>query len=230
LEKEAKFLLHITVYTDPLCCWSWAFEPELQKLKETLGSSASWKTCMGGLIPSWDNYHDEVNSVTRPMQMGPVWMHAAQIAQKPIQHLLWIKDPPSSSYPACVAVKSAQLQSEHAGDLMLQLLRHAAMTEGKNIAKPEVIMQAAKQVSEADKSFGIHKFTEDYNGEGGRNAFKEDLQKVKLQAINRFPALIFKLINNKSIMLSGYRSHDVLMQELVKVYPALKNFITSTTE
>ncbi|HUQ65306.1 MAG TPA: DsbA family protein [Flavitalea sp.] len=230
METGAEFHIHITVYTDPLCCWSWAFDPELKKLKQTLAWHSSWKTCMGGLIPSWNNYHDEVNAVTRPVQMGPVWVHAAQIARRPINHLVWMKDPPSSSYPACVAVKSAQLQSEHAGDQMLQLLRNAVMTDGKNISRPEVIMQAAKELAEADNSFDIHKFTEDYNGEPGRNAFKEDLQKVKLQAISRFPALIIKLNENKTIMLSGYRSYDDVMGELVEVYPALENIISGKSE
>lgn len=86
---------------------------------------------MGGLIPSWTNFHDEVNAVTRPVQMGPVWMHAGQVANRPIHHLLWMKNPPSSSYPACIAVKSAQLQSGGHGESLLQRLREAAMVEEK---------------------------------------------------------------------------------------------------
>src|SRR5436190_8530475 len=103
--------IEITIFTDPLCCWSWAFEPQLQHLKMILAGQAEWQYRMAGLLPSWNNFQDNVNAVSRPIQMGPVWMHAGQIAQKPICHRLWIDDPPASSYPACIAVKCTQLQS-----------------------------------------------------------------------------------------------------------------------
>ncbi len=114
--EQADQEIEVTIYTDPLCCWSWAFEPQLQQLKSALTGKASWHYRMGGLIPSWKNFHDEVNSVTRPVQLGPVWMHAGQIANMPINHLVWMKDPPASSYPARIDVKCAQLQAAALGE------------------------------------------------------------------------------------------------------------------
>src|SRR3954471_8227222 len=76
--------LEIIYYTDPLCCWSWAIEPQLRKLQFEFTGKLKWRICMGGLLPGWKNYHDEINSVTRPIQMGPVWMHAQQISGMPM--------------------------------------------------------------------------------------------------------------------------------------------------
>src|SRR4051812_7028555 len=113
---EGDNLIDITIFTDPLCCWSWAFDTQLQQLKGILKRQATWNYRMGGLLPSWNNFHDNENAVSRPIQMGPVWMHAGQIAHKPIAHQLWMTEPPASSYPACIAVKCAQLQSAPDGE------------------------------------------------------------------------------------------------------------------
>src|SRR5215203_5516 len=145
--EKADNLIEITIFTDPLCCWSWAFEAQLQQLKSILSGQAIWNYRMVGLLPSWSNFHDPVNAVSRPAQMGPVWMHAGQMAGQPICHQVWITDPPASSYPACIAVKCAQLQFELAGESMLNLLRQACMTHGKNIAKQNILFEAANKLS-----------------------------------------------------------------------------------
>jgi putative protein-disulfide isomerase len=214
--------LDIAIYTDPLCCWSWAFQPELEKIKTALHGIARWQTYMGGLIPSWNNFHDEVNSITRPIQMGPLWMHAGQIAQRSINHLLWMKDPPGSSYPACIAVKAAQLQSADMGEIMLQHLREAAMSQGLNTAKREVIMAKAELLAKSCPDFSIKKFREDYEGEAGPEALRKDLEQVKYFQINRFPTLIIKSENKKAILLSGYRPYAQVLQKIQVAFPDLE--------
>src|SRR5215217_1540336 len=61
--------ISITYYTDPLCCWSWVFEPVWQQLQTEFIKQFTWRYCMGGLLPGWKNYYDSVNSVSRPVQM-----------------------------------------------------------------------------------------------------------------------------------------------------------------
>src|SRR5689334_9454281 len=62
--------LTITYYTDPLCCWSWGFEPQWRRLLFEYQGSINHRYCMGGLLPGWKNYHDPINNVSRPIQMG----------------------------------------------------------------------------------------------------------------------------------------------------------------
>jgi putative protein-disulfide isomerase len=213
MEDNARESIDITLFTDPLCCWSWAFEAELQQLKALLEGNATWTIKMGGLIPSWDNYHDTVNSVSRPSQMGPVWMHAGQIAGKPICHQVWMKDPPASSYPACIAVKCAALQSSAAGESMLYLLQEQCMIMGKNIAKQEILFSAAQTLAHRDPSFDFDLFKEDFFSGKGLEAFRSDLHLLATYRINRFPALVIKIPGSKPMVMSGFRNH----QEVLKV-------------
>lgn len=211
--------IHITVFTDPLCCWSWAFEPQLQKIKMQLGQHASWQYKMCGLIPSWDNFHDQENSVSRPVQMGPVWMHAGQVARMPIHHEIWIKDPPASSYPPCVAVKCAQLQSAELGEQFLTALRQACMAEGRNIAKKSVLVEVAGKLALAQPAFNARQFEVDYSQQNALPLFRADMDEVRYLQLNRFPALIIKANNQKAIMLSGYMKAEQVLKAIGEMAP-----------
>jgi putative protein-disulfide isomerase len=216
--EQAENVMDITIFTDPLCCWSWAFEPQLQQLKTALGGQAKWDYRMGGLLPSWDNFHDNINAVSRPIQMAPLWAHAGEVANKPIHHRIWINDPPASSYPACIAVKCAQLQSPQAGESMLYLLREACMTDGKNIAKQEIIFDVAQKLLVANNNFDLALFEDDYFSDKGMEAFRSDLQLVSYYRINRFPALVIRKEPSKSIVISGYRHFG----EILKIIDSLR--------
>ena len=220
----------ITYYSDPLCCWSWAFEPQWRKLRYEFADRITWKYCMGGLLPGWSHFHDPVNSVSRPIQMGPVWMHASQLSGMPIQHNLWMKDPPASSYPACIAVKCAEAQSLQIGDTYLRMLREAVMIDGKNISKQTVLIDIANELSKPDHTFDPDAFKEDLKNEKGLEAFRNDMQQVRYHNINRFPTLILRRPRQSSMLITGYRPYIVLIEALKKISPNLRPLRIAETE
>ncbi len=205
--------LNIIYFTDPLCCWSWVFEPVWRQLRDTLAPVLTYQYCMGGMLSSWDEYHDPVNAVTRPIQMGPVWLHAKHISGTYINDRLWFADPPASSYPACVAVKSAGRQSAAAGELYLYKLRVAALVNGKNIARKEVLLETAGEVqNELGASFNYNLFLKQLTSTTTSNQFKKDLERVRLCGISRFPSLLIRLEGKKrSVILTGNRPYDAIM-------------------
>jgi predicted DsbA family dithiol-disulfide isomerase len=213
--KQQAGLINITYYTDPLCCWSWAFEAEWQKLLEHFQHTITWRYCMGGLLPAWNNYHDAINSISRPLQMGPMWMHASKLTGADIRDDIWMKDPPASSYPACIAVKSAALQSDAAAEKYLFLLRKACMVHGKNIAKPDVLLELAGVLKDDENfKFDTILFKQHLFGREGKEAFKNDLQEVKYRGINRFPALVIKNQSGKAKLLTGYNTYETIAEVL----------------
>lgn len=207
--------LTITYYTDPLCCWSWAFEKHWKAFRQEFGHTFHWTYVMGGMIPDWKTFTDPLNSVSKPMQMGPVWMHASQVTREFIDYAIWHEDPPASSYPACIAVKCAALQSPEASDLLLQKLREAVMTRKQNISKNEVLMALARDLAnEQPRVFDVNQFRADLQTGAGRQLFKSDLQQAAYHKIGRFPTLTFTNSKGNGIMIVGYRPYD----ELIKAY------------
>jgi predicted DsbA family dithiol-disulfide isomerase len=176
---------------------------------------------MGGLLPGWNNYNDTVNSVSRPAQMGPVWMHASHISGMHIENNIWMKDPPASSYPACIAVKCAQLQSQECGEAYLRLLRENVMLKGINISKHNTLIQLADELTQQSKNFNKDLFQQYLFGKEGLEAFKADVQQTKNYNINRFPTLILRS-EEQSVIITGYRPYSALMQAIQQLSPGIK--------
>lgn len=220
--------LEITYFTDPLCCWSWGFEPQWRKLRYEFMGQVSWNYCMAGLLPDWKNFNDVENSVTRPLQMGPVWMHASQLSGMPINTRIWMEDPPASSYPACIAVKCAALQSAEAGEIYLRKAREAIMIHGQNIARIEVLENIAKEIASQPGVLNLERFTADMYNDVGLNAFTKDMEQVRLSGINRYPSLLIRYTGAKSILVTGYRPYNVLLDAIRQIAPDLQKTQTAS--
>lgn len=227
-ESQKADQLEITYFTDPLCCWSWGFEPQWRKLRFEFDGQISWRYCMAGLLPDWKNFNDEANSVHRPLQMGPVWMHASQLSGMPMHTRVWMEDPPASSYPACIAVKCAALQSAEAGEKFLRLTREAIMINGQNIAKLDILESIADQVAKQSGLLDLEKFKSDMHNDVGLNAFKKDMELVHLSGINRYPSLLIRSAQAKSILVTGYRPYSVLLDAIRQIAPTLSKSQTAS--
>jgi len=223
--------LEIIYYTDPLCCWSWAMEPQLRKLGFEFAGEIAWRYCMGGLLPAWQNYNDEVNSVTRPIQMGPVWMHAQQVSGMPMNSMIWMHDPPASSYPSCIATKCAAIQSNKLGERYLRLTREALMLEGKNIAKEDVLIQIARQLhNDASYTLDMEKFMADFKNDNGLEAFRNDLQEINYRQVRRFPTIIMRSPWHQGVIITGYRPYAELLAAVKIVAPQLEKKVPEISE
>jgi predicted DsbA family dithiol-disulfide isomerase len=208
----------VTYYTDPLCCWSWALQPHWKKLTEDYAHLIQWRYVMCGMIQDWNTYNDPMNSVNKPLQLGPVWMHASQISGVHMDYSIWHSDPPASSFPSCLAVKCAGMQSETAGELLLMRLREAVMTKGLNIAKSSVILSVAQEVArEYEGLFDLNFFEECWKKDAGVESFRADLQQARFLKIGRYPTLTFTKDKAKGIMITGYRPYDILVDALRQI-------------
>ena len=213
---------NITCYTDPLCCWSWAMEPAWQKLQFEWEGALQVQYKMGGLLPSWQHFKDTANSISRPSQMGPEWMTAAHLSGVPINSRIWITDPPSSSYPACIAVKCVQLQSSAMAETYLRSLRQAVMRDGINIAKTSELLTQTKALAANYPDFNASLFQDDLLGHRGKEAFRQDLREVKYLNINRFPTMVIKKGDGTTTVLTGYQTYESLRASLSEKKPTGK--------
>src|SRR3954470_16066645 len=158
LEIPQQDKVSITYFTDPLCCYSWAMEPQWRRLQYEYAGSITVQYIMGGLLPDWTSFEDNINNISRPAQMGPLWMQASNVSGMPMNSLIWHTDPPVSSYPGCIAVKCAQLQSATAGARYLRLLRESLMIHGNNISRQEELVSVAKQIANETSQFDVERF------------------------------------------------------------------------
>ncbi|MHA6250028.1 DsbA family oxidoreductase [Pontibacter sp. CAU 1760] len=230
-KKEAGSV-EIEFYTDPLCCWSWAMEPQWRRLRFAYQGKVKWRYRMGGLIPNWDSFSDPMNAVSRPLQMGPLWLEAKYKSGMPIRERVWYENPPKSSYPACIAVKAAEMQSPVAAEAYLRKLREAIMLHGKDIADWEVLQQVGEELHKENQALvDVDRLQRDMGSKAAREAFEEDLQKVRLHGISRFPALTMKREGEgQGVIIIGYRPYEALEEALHQVAPELQPIPHTTDE
>jgi putative protein-disulfide isomerase len=211
----------VIYYTDPLCCWSWAMEPQWRKFAFQFKEYISWRYCLSGLIPDWNNFVDDTNTVMRPSQLGPLWMQAHHVSGMPIDPTIWHKTPPSSSFPACIATKCAFIQGSNAGEQYLRLTREAVMTKGLDISSNDVLLMIASSVADKNSLFSLNQFVGDYNGESGKEAFRKDWLECRGKGISRFPSFVMVNDRGESVMVSGYQQFSTLRTALFRLAPHL---------
>ena len=156
--------------------------------------------------------------------MGPVWMHASEVTNVKMKYSIWHEDPPTSSYPACIAVKTAGLQSTAASNEYLFRIRQALMEEGVNISKPSILLATAARMKRDD--FDFNQFEKDFKVGNGNEAFRNDLHKTKFHSIGRFPTLTFQNSTGKGIIIVGYRPFN----DLHRAFAHIKNLNSDTPE
>lgn len=216
------YRVEIVYYTDPLCCWSWGMEPAINRLKYEYHESISWRHCMGGLLPGWKNFVDPVNNVTRPIQMGPVWMHAAQVSGMPMDQNIWHRTPPASSYPAGIAFKSVELQSPAYAETYLRMMRSACMIDGIDIGNADELIALAHSLKLKFADFDVKTFIRQLTNGEATEAFKSDLQEIKIKGITRFPTLLFRSQGGGGLLTTGYRPYATLLEALHEVCPGIQ--------
>jgi len=214
--------IELTCYTDPLCCWSWALFPLLQKLVDEFTGYMQLQLCMGGLIPDWTKFSDPLNSLNHPSQMGPMWMDAARKTGTAINENVWVNNPPQSSYPACIAVKTAGLQSADAEKAYFRALQEAVMLNMQDISQKEVLWETANGLSkEQPHLLDLPLFEKQFNGPQSRETFRNDLAKTRLLQIGRFPTVTFSRPGFSSLMFTGYRPYAALLEAFSVIAPDL---------
>ncbi|MCF2446681.1 DsbA family protein [Dyadobacter sp. CY345] len=216
----------IVFYTDPLCCWSWALQPHWQRFLENYKDRITYSYCMGGMIPDWTKYNDPFNSVSRPAQMGPIWMEAQYKTGAVINDTIWMNEPPASSYPACIAVKTAAMQNFEASENYLKAVWKAVMVDSLDISKKEVLLDIARTLgTQPLNNFNFERFKADYNGDESRDAFRNDLRQVAYSRIGRFPTMTFTKAG-KGIIFTGFRPYEAL----VEAFDQINQTVVATTD
>ena len=210
----------VVYFTDPLCCWSWAFEPQMRKLRFLLKDRLHVEYVMGGLLRDWKNFSDKMNDIDRSAQMGPLWMQARIMSGQTMDENIWISNPVDTSYLACMAVKSAALQSSVAEEAMLRKLREAVMIHKKNIGDVDVLLSVAKEL-EQQKILKKDKFLEDLFSDNVSKLFKQDLDRTKAGGITRFPTLLITY-GQKTYQITGYRPFSELKKTFLLLDPDIE--------
>jgi predicted DsbA family dithiol-disulfide isomerase len=158
--------VEVRYYTDPACSWSWGSEPKLRRLMWEFGDGLRFTWVMGGLARTFDRADLFSEMAT--------WLDAAAESGMPIDPRLWTRNPISSSYPGCLAVKAAAEQGSDAAYRYLRRLREGLMTERKKLDHPDALVGEA-----GPTGLDMERFRIDLASNAITEAFAADLEAVR---------------------------------------------------
>lgn len=121
--------VEVAEFTDPGCSWAWGSEPKMRLLRGRYGDRVTWRRVLGGLVedmaaatesfdpagsvPRWRRYWEKVSGYTgAPWPAGLSRMY-------------------SSTFPACLVAKAAEMQGPDVADRVLRRLREATFFFGE---------------------------------------------------------------------------------------------------
>ncbi|HEU4658589.1 MAG TPA: DsbA family protein [Capillimicrobium sp.] len=158
--------VHVSIYTDPACPYSWAAEPAIRRLMVEFGDTLSITYVMGGLARQFK--HPEAT-------LGH-WLDAAAVSGMPADPRLWLEAPPRSSYPACLAVKAAAEQGLDAA--YLRRAREGFAYERRSLDNADGLIGLARTVPGLD----VERFRVDLDSNAIVEAFGRDLDEARTVA------------------------------------------------
>lgn len=200
-------ILEIISFTDPYCTWCWGSEPILRKIQEVYGGQVSISFVMGGLVEDIRNFSDPGAGIGGDQwyrQVAEHWTDASSRHKMPVdvQVFFDIKNDIFSTYPACIAFKAAQLQSEELGKRYLRRLREAAAAERLAIQQSSVQVELAEEIG-----LDHDKFIESIQNGKAENAFHQDLQECHRRGVRGFPSFLIRGFGEE-ILLRGYTPYQ----------------------
>jgi predicted DsbA family dithiol-disulfide isomerase len=129
-----------TVLTDPYCPWSWAAEPQLRRLQVEFGDSVAITFVIVGL-------HRRIEP-SDAAALGLATIDAAAESGMPADPRVFLRDPPSSTHPAGLAVAAVSEQADPGP--YLRRLREAIFLEQRRMDTAAALLDAAREVGGLD--------------------------------------------------------------------------------
>ena len=209
-EVSGNKTIKVVYFTDPICSSCWGIEPQLRKLKLEYGDAIEIEYRMGGLLPDW-NYNS--GGISKPSDVAHHWDEVSIHYDMPIDGDVWLEDPLDSSYPPSVAFKAAQMQDEHKALLFMREMREMVFLEKKNIAKWEVMEEAAKQVG-----LDVKQLKTDFDGQA-KVLFEEDLKVKASFGVRGFPTMFFIDDAGNKEMVYGSKAYAFYEMAILKMNP-----------
>jgi putative protein-disulfide isomerase len=130
----------VTVFTDPFCPWSWAVEPHLRRLEVEFGTNLGYTFVIVGL-----------RRRIEPQDASALALECVDAAAEsgmPVDPRVFLRDPPSSTHPAGLAVAAVADQADPSR--FLRRLREAILVEGRRMDTGPALLDAARETGGLD--------------------------------------------------------------------------------
>lgn len=176
--------LEITIHQDVLCPWSYLAELRLEGVRKELGPHLSWKVRpfplrVGDAFPT-----------RRERGRHLTELHRARLERDPeaaaLSLELWTgRDAPRSSLPALIALEAVREQSPSARPLLARALQRAALEQGVNVTRSDVLFELVHRLG-----LDTDRFERAFRAPGKRQRVLSEHALASSRGIRRVPTVV----------------------------------------
>lgn len=179
-QRAAVRIIH---FADPWCWWSWGLEPVLQRLREVYGDRLEVEYRMGGTfsdVGAWMREYgvDDASAVD--------WIRESMaLFRNPLDPEFLRKTEVTSTYPACLAFKAAQLQDSAKAERYFRRMMEAFQVRAVRPAKG-MLVELAREVG-----LDATRLSTDMESKAVESAFAEDRREMERMGANFLTLAVF---------------------------------------
>ncbi len=208
----------VDYYTDPMCSWSWALQPVLDRIRRDYRDRVRVRYRMLPIYEAIDRHTDIRQGVWGSVRdLADHWQEVARQTGAWIDPDLWLEDPPATCWTACRAYHAAARQGGTIGERFLLMVREAFLKRRMNVARLDRLSRLAQ---EAAGQIGLDsgQLMKDVEADWTQEAVEEDRRAAAREGIHERPTLAFE--GGHRLVFGPYRLFagviEVLLEEKAK--------------
>ncbi|MFZ5470103.1 MAG: DsbA family oxidoreductase [Myxococcota bacterium] len=186
--------IEVVLYQDVLCAWCLVAETRLAPLREEFRELVRWR------VRPYPLRVRETPPTKRELEARAKEIHKARKEPEGarLSSVLWTSgDAPRSSLPALAALEAAKLQGVTAHAQLSRALRCAALEQGVNVARSDVLFELATHVG-----LDMTRFSAAFQSAETRRLILEEHRYASERGVKGVPTLVI----GARWMISGLRS------------------------
>jgi predicted DsbA family dithiol-disulfide isomerase len=174
--------LQIIVYQDVLCAWSYLAESRLAPLRDELRDLVRWLYRPFPLRAAESRLTEaDLHGFAEEIRKASDEPDGRRLVPD-----LWISgDPPRSSVPALAALEAARLQGHHARSLLCHAMQRAALEQGVNVSRPDVVLELAARVG-----LDMNRFSAAFHSSKTERLIIEEHRLASGRGVRKVPTLV----------------------------------------
>lgn len=210
--------LDITHFTDPLCFWCYAMEPEIRKIRVLLGDRADYHIVMGVLSADVHELigHDAESELRYELFRAQIAEHLTQAARAigmpfSAERLTSGKPEEFVSMPLCLAYCAMRMIDETIAEAYLRRMRECVYAEGRSLSTIDAQVELAKEFP-----VDIEQFRGNLESGAAAPVLQEGVDECKKYSVAAFPTLLLQYGESK-IAMRGYFDYTAIKQTIAQL-------------
>lgn len=210
--------LEIAHFTDPLCFWCYAMEPEMRKIRVLLDDQLEYRIVMGVLSSNIrEIIGDGEDSMFRyEFYRAMLANHFRDVAPKvgmplSLDNMLAHGPEDLVSLPLSLAYCAMLMTDERFAEAYLRRMRECVFAEGKSLSSVEDQVQLASEFP-----IDVDQFRRNLEGDEVAGILQQGVDECLIYGIAAFPTLIMQW-GDKRIAVQGYHTFEELKQAIARV-------------